>query len=258
MGRTRLRRSRPSATASRPTCSPSPRGSPAASPPARVLVDRRARGRRSRIGDLGTTFGGGPLACALIEAVARRDRGRGAARRACARSRAQIREHLPASARWPPSRGAGFLARPAHRAAGEGGRSASSCARGILAGTSADPHVVRLLPPLVLEARARRAARRRARGAAGVSVAGREAASSIARRARAARRSRDLLALAARLERAARAARARRQGAGAAVLQPVAAHARLDAGGDGAARRQLVRDLARAGDAGSSRPATAW
>ncbi len=44
---------------------------------------------------------------------------------------------------------------------------------------------------------------------------------------------------------AARAARARRQGAVAAVPEPVAAHAGVVPGRDGAARRRLVRDLAR-------------
>jgi acetylornithine/N-succinyldiaminopimelate aminotransferase len=98
---------------------------------------------------LGTTFGGGPMACAVIEAVIdaiesehllERVRATGA----LIRSRCIVG---PVSAH----QGAGLLVglrttRPAkeiHRALLE---------RGILAGTAADPNILRLLPPFVLEA----------------------------------------------------------------------------------------------------------
>ena len=56
---------------------------------------------------------------------------------------------------------------------------------------------------------------------------------------------RDLVGLAARLEQSPRPAGAGRQGAGPAVHEPVAAHAGLVPGRHGAARRQLVRHHAR-------------
>lgn len=99
-------------------------------------------------GELGTTFGGGPLACAAIEAVI-----------------ATIREtHLLENVRRLSARlreecvtgpvtsvqGGGFLlglrtSRPA------AGIRDALLERDILTGTSADPCVLRLLPPLVLE-----------------------------------------------------------------------------------------------------------
>ena len=117
-------------------------------PAGAVLVDRRAGGRSLRDGDLGTTFGGGPLACALIEAVidAIEEEDAAAARaRACPSASAR-----PAwSGRSPASRAPGFLlglrtTRPAKEIQAE------LLERGIVTGTSGDPHVVRLLPPLVL------------------------------------------------------------------------------------------------------------
>lgn len=99
-------------------------------------------------GDLGTTFGGGPLACAAIEAVI-----------------ATIREtHLLENVRRLSARlreecltgpvtsiqGGGFLlglrtTRPAAEIRD------ALFERGILTGTSGDPRILRLLPPLVLE-----------------------------------------------------------------------------------------------------------
>lgn len=99
-------------------------------------------------GDLGTTFGGGPLACAAIEAVI-----------------ATIREtHLLENVRRLSARlreecltgpvtsiqGGGFLlglrtTRPAAEIRD------ALLERGILTGTSGDPRILRLLPPLVLE-----------------------------------------------------------------------------------------------------------
>lgn len=100
-------------------------------------------------GDLGTTFGGGPLACALIETVVDviEDEGLLANVRAVA-------ERIRATCVVGPVaaiQGEGFLlglrtTRPAKEV------HADLLARGIFTGTSGDPHVVRLLPPLVLGA----------------------------------------------------------------------------------------------------------
>ena len=98
---------------------------------------------------LGTTFGGGPMACAVIEAVIE------------AIESGQLLENVRAVAALIRSRclvgpvlahqGAGLLvglrtARPAKEI------HAALLERNILAGTSADPNVLRLLPPYVLEA----------------------------------------------------------------------------------------------------------
>lgn len=101
-----------------------------------------------RRGDLGTTFGGGPMACALIEAVIAAIEDEGLLARVRTLSR-RIRD----TCRVGPVasiQGEGFLlglrtTRPANEVQAE------LLARGILTGTSADPAVVRLLPPLVLE-----------------------------------------------------------------------------------------------------------
>jgi acetylornithine/N-succinyldiaminopimelate aminotransferase len=102
-----------------------------------------------KLDSLGTTFGGGPMACAVIEAVIdaiesehllERVRATGA----LIRSRCIVG---PVTAH----QGAGLLvglrttrpAREIHSALLE---------RGILAGTAADPNILRLIPPFVLEA----------------------------------------------------------------------------------------------------------
>ncbi|HEV8631257.1 MAG TPA: aminotransferase class III-fold pyridoxal phosphate-dependent enzyme [Thermoanaerobaculia bacterium] len=98
------------------------------------------------VGDLGSTFGGGPLAAALILAVLDVIAGEDL----LARVRdvgARLRERCvvgPVVA----AQGAGLLvglrtAPPARQVVD------ALLARGILTGTSADPHVLRLLPPLV-------------------------------------------------------------------------------------------------------------
>ncbi len=100
-------------------------------------------------GDLGTTFGGGPLACALIEAVIDTIEEELLLPRVKALS-----ERIRVSCVVGPVtavQGAGFLlglctTRPAKQIQSE------LLARGIVTGTSADPHVLRLLPPLVLKA----------------------------------------------------------------------------------------------------------
>ncbi len=99
-------------------------------------------------GELGTTFGGGPLACAAIEAVISAIREQSLlenVRRLSSRLRDECLTG-PVTA----VQGAGFLlglrtARPAVQIRD------ALLERDILTGTSGDPHVLRLLPPLVLE-----------------------------------------------------------------------------------------------------------
>src|SRR5580658_4655174 len=98
----------------------------------------------------GTTFGGGPMACAVIEAVIEAIESehlleRVAATGALIRSRCIVG---PVTGH----QGAGLLVglrtnRPAKQI------HAALLERGILAGTSADPDILRLLPPYVLEAK---------------------------------------------------------------------------------------------------------
>jgi len=100
--------------------------------------------------DLGTTFGGGPLACAMVEAVIDIIEQEGLLANV-RRLGALLRETCivgPVTA----IQGAGFLTglrtrRPAKDVQLE------LLARDILAGTSADPNVVRILAPYVLEER---------------------------------------------------------------------------------------------------------
>jgi acetylornithine/N-succinyldiaminopimelate aminotransferase len=101
-------------------------------------------------GDLGTTFGGSPLACALIEAVIGTIEGEGGPP-LLPRVR-EVSALLRATCKVGPVeaiQGEGLLlglrtTRPAREVLAE------LLARGILAGSSADPRVVRLLPPLIL------------------------------------------------------------------------------------------------------------
>ncbi len=99
-------------------------------------------------GELATTFGGGPLACAAIEAVLSTIIESDLLSSVRAVS-AHIRKHCivgPVTA----IQGTGFLLglRTTPRAAEV--RNAL-LDRGILTGTSADPHILRLLPPLILD-----------------------------------------------------------------------------------------------------------
>jgi acetylornithine/succinyldiaminopimelate/putrescine aminotransferase len=102
---------------------------------------------RVRRGELGSTFGGGPMACALIAAVIAAIEEEDLLARVRRLSR-RIRETCQVGP-VESIQGEGFLlglrtTRPAREVQGE------LLARGILTGTSADPRVVRLLPPLVL------------------------------------------------------------------------------------------------------------
>ena len=116
--------------------------------PAGALVTTQALAAGLKIGELGTTFGGGPMACAAIETVLAVIRDEGLLARVRQLS-GQIRESCvvgPVTA----IQGAGFLlglvcSRPAREIQAE------LLEHDILAGTSADPHVLRLLPPFILE-----------------------------------------------------------------------------------------------------------
>jgi len=99
-------------------------------------------------GDLGTTFGGGPLACALISTVIEVINRDDLMARATA-LHAQLAAALPVGPALA-LQGKGLLAgvrcaRPAREIQAE------LLAAGILVGSSADPQVLRLLPPLVIE-----------------------------------------------------------------------------------------------------------
>ncbi len=101
-----------------------------------------------KAGDLGTTFGGGPLACAAIEAVIDVIETENVLENVRAMA-ALIRKtcaHGPITA----IRGAGLLLglKTAVKAAAV--RDAL-LERDILVGTSADPNIIRLLPPLILD-----------------------------------------------------------------------------------------------------------
>jgi acetylornithine/succinyldiaminopimelate/putrescine aminotransferase len=100
------------------------------------------------IDDLGTTFGGGPIACALIEAVVDIIESEGLL--ANVRTLAQQVRDTCVVGPVVATQGAGLLlglrtSRPAKDVQRE------LLERDILAGTSADPHVVRILAPYVLE-----------------------------------------------------------------------------------------------------------
>jgi acetylornithine/succinyldiaminopimelate/putrescine aminotransferase len=97
---------------------------------------------------LGTTFGGGPMACAAIEAVIEAIESENLLARV-RRVSAYLRERCLAG---PVTgvQGAGLLlglrtSRPAREVQAE------LLEGGILAGTASDPHVLRLLPPFILE-----------------------------------------------------------------------------------------------------------
>jgi acetylornithine/succinyldiaminopimelate/putrescine aminotransferase len=117
-------------------------------PAGAVLVsDELAEGIKE--GDLGTTFGGGPLACALIQTVIEVIEEEGLLQRV-----RDLSDRILAKCLTGPVtaiQGKGFLiglrtTRPAKEIQAE------LIDHGIVTGTSGDPHIVRLLPPLVLEA----------------------------------------------------------------------------------------------------------
>ena len=117
--------------------------------PCGALLIRRDLGDQLRIGDMGSTFGGGPLACAVIEAVLDAIREEGLLERV-ARREAEIRERCVAGPVLS-IRGRGMLlgleCRTSAREVRDG-----LIELGVLAGTSADPAWLRLMPPLTLGA----------------------------------------------------------------------------------------------------------
>jgi acetylornithine/succinyldiaminopimelate/putrescine aminotransferase len=116
--------------------------------PCSALLLTEELAAKLKSGDLGTTFGGGPMACALVSTVIeviKRDR--------LLENVRTLSAELQKSAITGPVtgvQGRGFLLglrckRPAKDV------QAALLARDILVGTSSDPAVVRLLPPLTLE-----------------------------------------------------------------------------------------------------------
>lgn len=116
--------------------------------PAGALIMTDAIAQTLRPGELGTTFGGAPLACAAIEAVITtiREENLLARVRKCSE---RIRTHC-VTGPVTSVRGAGLLLGLTTTVAAARVRDAL-LARDILTGTSADPHILRLLPPLILE-----------------------------------------------------------------------------------------------------------
>jgi acetylornithine/succinyldiaminopimelate/putrescine aminotransferase len=116
-------------------------------PAAAMLVGDELAGRVKK-GDLGTTFGAGPMACALIEAVVTSIEQEDLLPRV-RRLSARLREEC---VRGPVEsvQGLGFLLGLKTRVPAKGVLVALR-ERGILAGGANDPNVVRLLPPLILE-----------------------------------------------------------------------------------------------------------
>ena len=117
-------------------------------PAGAVLMGERLASTLRR-GDLGTTFGGGPLAMALVAATLEAITDDDLLVNVQARA-AQIRATCAVGPVVAIS-GRGLLAglrtrRPAQQVQAE------LLAKGFLAGTSSDPHVVRLLPPLTISA----------------------------------------------------------------------------------------------------------
>ncbi len=117
--------------------------------PCSALLMKRDLGDQLRIGDMGSTFGGGPLACAVIEAVLDAIREEGLLERV-ARRESEIRQSCfigPVLA----IRGRGMLLGLECRTTAREVRDAL-LDRNILAGTSSDPAWLRLMPPLNLGA----------------------------------------------------------------------------------------------------------
>jgi acetylornithine/succinyldiaminopimelate/putrescine aminotransferase len=116
--------------------------------PCAALLTCAAASKRLSVGLLGTTYGGGPMACAAIEAVIEAIESEQLLENVRRVSQLIRRECIvgPVTA----SQGEGFLLglrtrRPAKQIHAE------LLEAGILAGTSIDPHILRLLPPFILK-----------------------------------------------------------------------------------------------------------
>jgi acetylornithine/succinyldiaminopimelate/putrescine aminotransferase len=96
---------------------------------------------------LGTTFGGGPLACAVVEAVIDAIESEGLL--ANVRRISKLICDTCVTGPVTGTQGEGFLLGLRTRPPASEVQSAL-LARNILAGTSADPHILRLLPPFTL------------------------------------------------------------------------------------------------------------
>ncbi|HEY2684575.1 MAG TPA: aminotransferase class III-fold pyridoxal phosphate-dependent enzyme [Steroidobacteraceae bacterium] len=115
--------------------------------PVSALLLSRRLADKLKVDDMGTTFGGGPMACAIAEAVI--DTIESESLLANVR---QVSEYIRASCIVGPVtgvQGAGFLlglktSRPAKEV------QAALLEKNILAGTSGDPHILRLLPAYIL------------------------------------------------------------------------------------------------------------
>jgi acetylornithine/succinyldiaminopimelate/putrescine aminotransferase len=115
--------------------------------PCSALLLSEALAGQLKSGELGTTFGGGPIACALVSAVLRVI-GRDGLLDNVRTLSAELRQRA-VTGPVESVQGQGFLLglrcrRPAKDVQAE------LLARDILVGTSSDPRVVRLLPPLTL------------------------------------------------------------------------------------------------------------
>jgi len=116
--------------------------------PCGAVVMTQALAVNLKPGDLGTTFGGGPLACAVIEAVIDTIESEGFLANVRETS-ALIRERCCVGPVESIS-GAGLLLGLKTRVKAARVRDAL-LERDVLVGTSADPHIVRLLPPLIID-----------------------------------------------------------------------------------------------------------
>ncbi|MFH1017181.1 MAG: aminotransferase class III-fold pyridoxal phosphate-dependent enzyme [Pseudomonadota bacterium] len=117
--------------------------------PVGATLARRAIARKIKHGDLGSTFGAGPLACALISATLSIVRDRELSQAADARG-GELRSLLAGMPGAMEVRGEGLLIGiKTRKAASELVKTFLS--RGILIGSSLDPEVIRLLPPLTVK-----------------------------------------------------------------------------------------------------------
>ncbi|RPJ80328.1 MAG: aspartate aminotransferase family protein, partial [Acidobacteria bacterium] len=119
--------------------------------PASALLLTEAVARQVKSGDLGTTFGGGPLACACIEAtldVIREEDILANVRRVSSYAQNEL-SRLPIV---QEVRGAGLLLGLRFTGPGASAKSVQRelQAKGILTGTSDDPSILRLMPPLII------------------------------------------------------------------------------------------------------------
>jgi acetylornithine/succinyldiaminopimelate/putrescine aminotransferase len=117
--------------------------------PVSAMLLSKAVSAQLKIEDMGTTFGGGPMACAIVEAVIEIIESEGLLDNV--RRMSDLIRTTCIVGPVVASQGAGLLlglrtTRPAKAVQKE------LLARNIFAGTAADPHILRLLPPFTLEA----------------------------------------------------------------------------------------------------------